>query len=127
MNIDQKIAEKVMGWRLVNYETCEPARTPADYADAAQNDGWTWEGRQVDDREAWTWQPSTDIACAFEIVDHLLTTEDRDFQLYVSGALIRADLGLSKGWDQNTRRDGDTVPGAIVNAALAAFNLEGES
>jgi hypothetical protein len=53
----EEIREKLaafMGWELENYETGEPAKTPEDYADASNNDGWSWSGF---DGEAWQWKP----------------------------------------------------------------------
>lgn len=66
--IDFEVAEKVMGWTLRNYETGEAATTPEHYEDAANNDGWTWEGRSGSD-EAWMWRPTTDIAAAWEVLE----------------------------------------------------------
>jgi len=68
--IDALVAEKVMGWTLERYEDGRPAKTPADYADAANNDGWSWHG-QPGDSEAYTWKPSTDIAAAWQVVEKM--------------------------------------------------------
>lgn len=124
MNIEQMIAEKVMGWRLVNYDTGEAARTPADYASAAANDGWTWSGRVG---EAWEWQPTTDIACAFEIVEHLRNRNAFLFNLVDGGPFGWTAAFLTTNAFSDTgdmRVDGDTIEHAIINAALKAFKLD---
>jgi len=65
--LDALVAEKVMGWVLVNYH--DPDAKP-DYEDAANNDGWVWDGRGGD-AEAHQWHPSTDIAEAWEVVEKM--------------------------------------------------------
>lgn len=55
-----RIAEKIMGWKLYNYETDEQATTPEHYADAMNNDGWRWEGDPDESREAWQFHPESD-------------------------------------------------------------------
>lgn len=63
--LDVFCAEKVMGWQLVNYNTgCEAAC----YAEAMNNDGWTWSG-DYGDGEAWQWKPTTDSACAMRVFE----------------------------------------------------------
>lgn len=58
-NLNRDVAEKVFGWRLFNYETGKYAKTEKDYSDAANNDGWTWDGRARSE-EAWQFQPTTE-------------------------------------------------------------------
>jgi hypothetical protein len=66
---DFEIAMNVMKWKLYNYDRDEYAKTDKDIEDASYNDGWIWEGRS--DKEAWEWQPSSDISCALELVNKI--------------------------------------------------------
>ena len=63
--LDRMLAEKVMGWKLFNYKTFNPASTEEHYADARRNDGWYWSG--LENEEAHRWHPTTDIAQAFMV------------------------------------------------------------
>lgn len=56
-----------MGWRLKCYESGAYASEPGQYDDASKNDGWLWDG-DSENREAWEFQPSTDIAAAWEVL-----------------------------------------------------------
>lgn len=111
--LDALVAEKVMGWRLVNYETYEPATTPEDYECAAYNDGWEWEGWD-EVGEAWKWRPSTDIAAAWQVVEGFdVVTLERTAHGKWWASLWRQN-------DQNGSEGADTAPLAICRAALAA-------
>ena len=68
--LNAAVAEKVMGWKLYDYEKGRYAKTKADYVDAYTNDGWGWEGRSGDEY-AHQWSPSTDIAAAWGVVEKM--------------------------------------------------------
>lgn len=74
--LDAAVAEKVMGWKLYDYENGRYAKTKADYVDAYTNDGWGWEGRSGDEY-AHQWSPSTDISAAWEVVERVKSAKVR--------------------------------------------------
>lgn len=125
--LDLAIAEKVMGWKLVNYNTDKPAVSPEDYADAANNDGWCWDGL---DGEAWEWKPSTDIAAAFQVEQHLKSFNIRlEINPTVEGyqvSCIRytpdSDPDFNCAWTGigHSVSYSDSLPHAICLAALKA-------
>ena len=61
---DIEIAEKLLGWKLYNYDTNTYA-SPEDYDDASNHDGWEWRGEGCEDLgEAYRWSPSKLISHA---------------------------------------------------------------
>lgn len=126
--LDALVAEKVMGWKLENYETSEPASTDRHYLDASRNDGWAWVGRETD-IEAWQWQPSTDIAAAWEVVEKLLPcqfTLGSPEKESAKGDVWYAEFGE---WVdhlfQGEEATAPTAPHAICLAALKAMSPGG--
>jgi hypothetical protein len=105
------IAERVMGWRLRNYETGEYSN---DWANASVSDGWEWEGRDSAE-EAWKWGPSRKISDAWEVWEHV----GRDECLILTKFMDRG----SWKWEANVNGVAcgplaDTAPHAICLAAL---------
>lgn len=123
--LDAMVAERVMGWRLSNYEAEAAAASDADYADAAINDGWEWEGRATR-REAWQWRPSTDIADAWEVVEKM-AADQPEWPHHGHYVCLHNSTGLGK-WECRVgsfaEAHADTAPLAICRAALAALSHE---
>ena len=128
--LDRLVAEKVMGWKLVNYETYMPAKTEADYADAANNDGWMWEG-MAGDGEAWQWKPSTDISAAWQVWEKLRQSgewccldigSDYDYCYRVTLIPSNFDEKYEGKHEPTVTIDGEgSAPLAICKAALLAI------
>lgn len=68
--LDQILAERVMKWRLVNYEDDTVATLPEHYEDAARDDGWTWQGDESGE-EAWQWKPTECLDHAFALAEKI--------------------------------------------------------
>lgn len=117
--IDALVAEHVMGWTLRNCDG-EPATTPDDYYDAANNDGWTWNGTD----EAWTWRPTQDIAAAWEVVEKLQA--DVTFKRSMGYATVRLKFCDDDGVERSGRANEKyaAIPLAICLAALKAKGIE---
>ena len=88
--IDVRIAEKVMGWKLMNGEEYRPAKSKEDYRVAMRDDGWYWEGYGAIG-EAWDWRPSKDIGKAWQVVEKL-----REKSLAVS--VEQVYVGTTEEW-----------------------------
>ena len=109
--LDRMVAEQVMGWRLEDYETGLPA--PADlYPDA---DGWAWSGRCG---EAYMWQPSTDLACAWEVVERMRDHDHAVVVIDLPEAACAALLHYRAQIIPSEMSRAATVPLAICRAAL---------
>lgn len=75
-----------MGWTLTNYEDGRKAETPADYADAATNDGWTWNNGT--DEEAWQFQPSSKPAYAMDVLEKCAVKRTEEWNEYRPDATL---------------------------------------
>lgn len=122
--IDELVAENVMGWQLVDYHG-NAATTLEEYQDAAQNDGWTFNGTD----EAHSWRPSSNIAQAWEVLEavdldwkiepHRVEFEEPveqdDGPMYYESKKHRADVG----------DDGTFAEATALAICLAALKTKG--
>lgn len=111
--LDILVAEKVMGWRLLCYESGVFAYEPGQYDDAMKNDGWAWNGDK-ENREAHEFNPSTDIACAWEVFEKLSQLS----------SVFKSDTPFWCCWWGDVYETGLTAPHAICLAALKAVGHE---
>lgn len=118
--LDRLIATKVMGWELWNYETEQPAE--AHYG----SDGFSWRlpnGKYGFEFEAWKWQPSTNIAHAWEVAEKMRAS-GLELCIYDAAKPTRhwvVCTALRTMVEPTTRRgEGETTPTAICRAALKA-------
>jgi hypothetical protein len=118
--LDYAVARRVMGWTLYNYETDEPA-TAEQWDKAQSNDGWSWDFREGD-REAYEWCPSTDIACAWEVVKRIRDVKKQSVLIEESLNPIESicSVGIHhRGqWIEVCRAVAENAPRAICEAAL---------
>lgn len=118
--MDRLIAEKVMGWRLFNYETDEPA------IDHLSSDGCAWrdaQGRDGFDGEAWKWAPSADIAHAWEVVEKM--EDDHEWRIENDQGeqfpwLVEAMSLKDQSFGKLVSAEAEAAPLAICRAALKA-------
>lgn len=122
---DVLVAEALMGWSLVCYETDEVPTCDKDYELASRNDGWEWVGRP-ERREAWQWRPSTDIADAWEVVARLtalgwvtVVTADGFRDGTAAGFDVEVFTSLTDGHQERRfSAHADTAPLAICRASM---------
>lgn len=128
--LDFAVATKVMRWKLVRYE--DGSRVPpSKWKHAANNDGYTWEGR-AGGREAHEWSPSSSISDAMEVIE-TVRTRDGPIQIaFCSNLLLMSNM-------RNVRMDVETTlwvlffmqggptPENICLAALSALSPATES
>jgi hypothetical protein len=111
--LDTLVAEKVMGWTKW--------RSPVVPRGSAEPDCWLTNDRTSPTFKIAHWSPSTDIACAWQVVERM---RDRGFALelhYEFGCSIQWVADFSNdGWSSTGEQLGDTAPLAICRAALAA-------
>jgi hypothetical protein len=116
--LDALVGEKVMGWKLINLgrRKYDYASTDEDRRAALSGRGvfeWHWEGKDApDDGFAHEWNPSTDIAAAWQVVEKLHEPDTTDFSLNSATVGWRARFGYV------FKAFGDTAPLAICRAAL---------
>jgi len=122
-NLDILVAEKVMGWTLMNYED---EKVSDDYAGARGNDGWYWEGVNY---EVWEWCPSEKIECAWEVVEEMVRLgRFVSIEAHGNKESIPGDWGWRIGIQVSERiidfHYAETVCLAICEAALKAMEKE---
>lgn len=116
--LDQLVAERIMGWRRV-----EPDEVTTRVSDVGY---WTTRPRGEINPFGWRMPPrySTSIRLAWDVVERL----NRD-------GLLCSVIGVEAGWDCSVYRVGSpmlgggygaTAPEAICRAALAAYTDGGE-
>jgi len=123
--LDALVAEKAMGWKLQCYESGVYATEPGQYDDASKNDGWLWEGDEVS-REAYEFNPSTDISAAWEVVEKLNFLSFTVSRENCCG--VRCDVVCYNDVDMKDKvivaGEALTAPHAICLAALKAVGVK---
>jgi hypothetical protein len=121
------VAQTVMSWTLTKYRDDEyvAASTPADFEDAAANDGWGWEGDPGFDGEAWQFTPSTDISCAWMVVEKMREScsflEHNGFVLTLQETVDQSDKWYCEfSQPEWAEAEAETAAKAICLAALKA-------
>lgn len=117
-SLDILIAERVMGWKLLCYESDVYAKEPGQYDDAMRNDGWLWDG-DIISREAHEFNPSIDMAAAMEVVEKVSQNGDVcEFKhINIWTASFRVLDEKAERWIE-VYAEADTAPLAICLAAL---------
>lgn len=122
--LDAEVAIKVMGWRRVHWREWMRLKDPA-YETTAPDSLLSWwvdthnelqgnaEDLSSEEEAAPPWSPSTDIAAAWQVVEHF-RAEDMSLEVIASPDEYRARVGLGP-WS-----DAGTAPLAICLATLAA-------
>jgi hypothetical protein len=117
--LDALVAEKVMG-RTLKFHSRE------GFDQIARNGNWSGTYEEFLDNQDY-WSPSTDIAAAWEVVDHL--TRDRGEGPILEFGLTRdfehsweAEFSIRSG-GLNALAYSDTAPLAICLAALKAIGV----
>ena len=121
--LDALVAEKVMGWRLLQWidEVAEDETWQND-------DGWYWDGRGGD-YQAYEWEPTTNISDAWLVVEKLINNDKRDtveVSIMVDGTGALVNFYRESG-DACPQVSADTAPKAICLAALKAVGMEAEN
>ena len=119
--LDTLVAEKVLGWRLLNSETYEPVISDSERKDASNNDGWHWEGRGGHS-EAWEWRPSSKIHDAWEVLEKMSEILDGQAISVCWGNYGDEGMGASVLTFYDHSAVANTVPLAICRAALKVVN-----
>jgi hypothetical protein len=117
--LDILVAEKVMGWKLLNCDDGKPAQSDADYEDAMNNDGWAWDGSQG---YAWKWHPSTDIRDSIRVLELLGCQYDLRVIPGMADRCVLTSFGLNPRVLAD--RHAQNLPLAICLAALEAKGIE---
>lgn len=150
-DLNQEIAEEIMGWYLLNTATDKYAKTDEDYSEAARKDGWVWVGRKNGEynQHAWDWSPTGKISDAFELINKLrmdgFIVETSSYPDDVEWLTKNEDDGRSPRWELKQTGEialccickkldglwivyGDAsdseMPIAICKAALAAITTQ---
>lgn len=116
--LDALVAERVMGWYLKGRRWIDPERR--EFA------GFTTEP-QYDpnsDRDHPLWEPSSDMASAWEVVEKMRPDWRFLFQ-ETPGRRWRAVFSSHSERDLAKMEDADSAPEAICKAALQAVGLRG--
>ena len=103
-SLDALIAEKVMGWCRINSpdEQTRAYLWFREHKGSVQRRGYkgfvTTNGRGTTPSVSQLWEPSTDIAAAWEVLEKLLA-DGYTVEVYSPGALINDEFGsYSVGW-----------------------------
>jgi hypothetical protein len=105
--IDRLVAEKVMGW------------TPDD-APPGHRPYWQHNGEGVQDE--YDWQPTADIAQAFQVVERMAALEWHFSSDWYKGGWVAFSHE-----DDNWMAVGDSFPRVVCIAALKALGVEVEA
>lgn len=108
--IDAAIAEKVMGWRL------------EDIKDSIGLPFFVWDTGLSQDE----WRPTTDIAQAFQVLEHLRA---KGHSYFIRGFPSRCNVKINEHsqWIHEGDEQVQTMPEAICRAALAALAAKEET
>jgi hypothetical protein len=104
--LDALMAKQVMGWELKQVFLSDAYIT-------------AWDAGNGYYRPVWSWSPSTDIACAFEVVEKMQAEPDEWFFQIARTTVISPNWYAEFGGKMVRA---ETAPLAICRAALAALD-----
>src|SRR5688572_3640224 len=82
LTLRRALAE-ALGGKLWNYDDNRYAESDDDYADAFNNDGWTWQDL-YESGEAHEWKPESDATLSEELLDRECRRRKLRWELYQS-------------------------------------------
>jgi hypothetical protein len=131
--LDAMVAERVMGWRWLNYRwhdgTSKQLLWPSDADEQPRGDDFDrlYDGRLV----PWDINYSTDIAAAWQVVEHFHEQRGWFVSIQSDGGWNFHNNGTTKGWEVTIGREGEafapTLPLALCRAALKAVAATSQS
>jgi hypothetical protein len=118
------VAEKVMGWKLYNYEEHRDADSEEDYEDAYTTDEYGWDGRGSD-KAAYDWSPESDANQAIEVLKKIAEA-DRDIAVEFTrcGTIVEVVIGWIEDdcWSRSVTATASSFAEAACMAALAVVD-----